>query len=466
MICTTAPNQRAVLSGILATNKRDQAAAIRRMSYISLMLRPYHFTSPYNLIFKAALVYLKTVQAIVKYEHFVDIAKRQSLEEFEFNSVVQTFVELENLPIIEESEFRYQVHKLKEQTKSDKLADTFVDGMEILQSGKKIGNKLFYGYDAAMSLTNQRLGDLSRDDDSGDVSVTNKDIGRVLNEYSDRKFGRLPVYMTGFEQIDKATAGGFQPGDLVFIPGYTSEGKSTLVNTLFDRWVFQDKLNVVFGTAESSTKVLQRRLVSIRSADPKYGGPVAYQKLKEGKLGDSEKQLEMVLRDMARTDIYGNYVLFPIKNGSTVSSVFDTVEMYNEIFPVHLFIWDYIGYTSSEVKRNTEREEMSTVVRAAKIKTLNFDSGRGIVTVSPYAVPRGRWEKAVTTGAYTLACMEETSAAEKAADIVQSVLLLPTGKTVSQTLKNRDGPKYLDPFEIDYDQTCARFVPRAASVSL
>jgi hypothetical protein len=162
---------------------------------------------------------------------------------------------------------------------------------------------------------------------------------------------------------------------------------------------------------------------------------------------------------MMENENFGKFFIFPIR-GTTTTHVFDTLNTYNQIAKLDVFGYDYIGYAQSEVNRQSIREELNYIIKDTKVKTLNFDGKRGIVTVSPYAVGRGKWEKADVEGRYNLSCMAESSEAEKAADIVWSVLK-QEAKTTSQLLKNRDGPIYAAPFEIKFDGQTNRFEPVA-----
>ena len=434
-----------------------------------MTVRPENFTYPYDSIYREIIVYYKTVQTIINYDHFVDILKRRHLEDEELNQALQAFVELRDSPPVQENEFRYQIIRLREITKVDMFTGALVDTMDVLMSGKRQNGKLVLGYDAAIATLQKKIVEISRDDVVGTQFFGRQDITRIISSYSDRKFGRTRGFSTSFSNVDDVTSGGFQAGDLVFLAGYTSEGKSTLLNTMVDYWVFGGpKLNVALGTAESTPDVVYRNLVSIRSCDQRYGGPpLAYKAIKEGRLGtDGERQLEKVVYDMANNKHYGNLHVFSIPNGATTSTIFELVSVVNQMFPVHIFAWDYCGYTMSDVKRGTDREEMGHIVRTAKVRSANFDNNRGITTVSPFQVSRGKWEKAIKDGRYTLACMEETSAAEKAADIVWSVLQLEGGKTVGQVLKNRDGAKHMDPFDMEFDSQHKRFLPTTKSLLL
>ena len=469
MICTTLPYQKSVLSGILALATKDSAAAVRRCSFLATNVRVEHFTDSCEIIFRSLLVYYRTVGATVSYEHFVDMIRRRGLDEVEFNAATVIFVELRDSPVIVESEFRYQVARLREVAKTDRLTDTLVDTMDLLMSGRRHNGRMITGYDAAVTSLQKRLTELERNDNNGTTFSTRRDVTRVIADYSDRKFKRKVNFATGIDEVDEALSGGLQLGDLAFIAGYTSEGKTSLLYTMIDRWVFGGaKLNVAIGTAESTPEVVQRRMLSIRSADPKYGGIVPYKLLKEGRLGqDGERRLEQVAADMAYNEAFGNYHIFSIPSSSTVETVYELVGMVNVIFPVDIFGWDYCGYTTSETRRSTDREDMGHVIRSAKVKSANFNNGRGVATVSPFQVSRGKYETAVKNGFYTLTCMEETSAAEKAADVVMSVLqIAEQNKTVGQLLKNRDGAKYSTPFELPFDQQTMRYVPRPKGVSL
>lgn len=470
MVITSVPQQRSVLSGILALSLRDHIAAGSRLNFLTANTKIEHFQDSYEFIYKTILVYWRTVRSVISYEHFVDLAKRKNLEITKLTEIITIFVELRDAQVLPENEFRYQVLRLREVTKVDRVTDALVETMDVLHYGKKVGTKHLNGADSAILHLQKLLTEVGRDDGSRLQSLSNRDMSRVLVNYADRKFGRVNSYPTGFAEVDDVTSGGFQPGDLVFLAGYTSEGKSTLLLSMFDYWVFTRRLNVVIASAEHPPEIVMRRMASIRSADPKYGGVVPYKKLKEGRLTpDEEKQLERVIYDMANNPEYGKFTIFPVAHGSTVTTIFEEVEMVDEVYPVDIFGWDYIGYASSEVKRNTDREEIGHVIRSSKIRATTFRGGKGLCVVSPFQVSRGKWEKALTVGKYTLACMEESSAAEKAADIVMSVLNLGEAggnKSVGQVLKVRDGDKFLTPFELGYDSITSRIVPKSKSISL
>jgi hypothetical protein len=431
-------------------------------------LREEHFTGPFLPIYQILSKYYLFTNNIVPDTHFTTLAQRMGLEEELFKLDVTTFPVLKQPPQLNEGEFRYNIVVLKDQTKRDRLVGRLVDAMDVLQTGKRLQldgkMQMLTGYDGAVKLLQSGIVDIDRIDTEGANTVwLNTDVTNVLSDYSARKHGRkgrgLP---TGFDDIDEQTSGGFQPTDLVFLPAFTSEGKSTLLYTLLDQWVHKCSRNCVLASAESSLEVCQRRMVCVRSADRKYGQPepLNYKRLKEGRLShEEEKFLEMVVQDMNNNPNYGKLAMFRIPRKSTVSGIFSRLGSINQVVPLDAFGWDYINYSTSDVKRGTDREEGTHTVREAKVSTGDFGIN-GLLTVSPFQVARHRYETALKEGRYTLTCMAEVSEAEKAADIVWSILRIKEGNTVGQLLKNRDGPRKDSPFEMDFDSIAQRYVPK------
>lgn len=458
-VYTTSKFQLVLLGGVLSTHSQKHSS--KRLSYIMSQLNEVHFDSECFILYKILLQYFVITSAVIPYNHFQDLLDNLILDDEKRGKCLALFIELQNSDAIEEVEFRYNAMRLRDSTKSDMLISALSKSMSILTEGARVGSKMHKGYESAVSTLNSNLAEISSMDDAGpSVVYLNREITGVVSEYSQKKYGHKSMgYPTGFRVIDESTSGGFQPGDLVLLAGYTSAGKSSLLYTLVDNWVYNKKINVVLGTAEHTPIAVQRRLVAIRSADSRYAssGAINYKKLKEGTLNsDQERQLEKVVKDMKSSDC-GRIAVFKIPANSTVTHVFRILKSINQVFRVDLFAWDYLNYSTTEVKRNTDREEGTHIVRQAKVEATNFD-GRGIPVVSPFQVARHRWETATKEGRYTLACLAETSEAEKASDVVWSMLDYED-RFVSQLLKNRDGPKYLTPFDIKFDYNAMRIIP-------
>ena len=447
---------------MLADQNKDSGQT--RIRFLISQTKVEHFTDEFAIIYKAVIRYFMFTQMVITNEHFLDLIKRGNVDDPVFNKTVAAFLAMRQTPSMQESEFRYQILRLKDQTKSDMFTEALVDSMDILQHGKKIGTKFVTGFSSAIGILQERMAVIeSSDDDELGIVHVNSHIGNVLAEYADRKYGRRgPGLPTGFSEIDDKV-GGFQNGDLVFLAGYTSEGKSTLTYTMVDKWVFELKKNIVIGTAEHPQSVIERRLVCIRSADKRYGydKPINYTRLKQGRLNQAEeRQLEAVVQDM-NSEKYGKTAIFRIPTKVRVGALFTILKNINHLFKLDAFAWDYINYAKAEFRRNARWEEKSDIVQDAKINAVNFD-GRGIVVVSPFQVSRNAWEAATKAGRYTLSCMAETSEAEKAADIVWSILQTEEGKHVGQLLKARDAARRLDPFDMVLDTVAMRFMSKTS----
>ena len=90
------------------------------------------------------------------------------------------------------------------------------------------------------------------------------------------------------------------------------------------------------------------------------------------------------------------------------------------------------------------REELSSLMKDAKLLAVNFNNGAGVPLVSPWQVNRAAREQAEAEGMYTSKALSETAEATNSSDIILS-LLAPTDNTsrhtdvTMQILKNRDG---------------------------
>lgn len=125
-------------------------------------------------------------------------------------------------------------------------------------------------------------------------------------------------------------------------------------------------------------------------------------------------------------------------------------------FPVDLLVIDYLALLRSERRRESDREELGSIIKAAKQLATTFDDGRGVPVISPWQVNRSSKEAAAKAGMYTTAALAETAEATNSSDVIVS-LLEPEDNTSrfadlrAQVLKNRDGETHNSiPLMVDY----------------
>ena len=116
------------------------------------------------------------------------------------------------------------------------------------------------------------------------------------------------------------------------------------------------------------------------------------------------------------------------------------------------------------------REELSEILKGAKLLSVGFDNGRGVPLVSPWQVSRAAREAAETLGQYTSAATSETAEATNSPDIILG-LLAPTDNTERRTditmqiLKNRDG-ETANGITVEVDYATCHFRSRRLADSL
>jgi replicative DNA helicase len=347
----------------------------------------------------------------------------------------------------EDASFRFSIEVLKEQTNREKLVDTLVDAMEILQEGKKIGRKEMQGYSDSREFLTSSLSKLDRMEglDVREGSV-NEDGDRVLAEYAAAKKKESIGLLTGLTEIDSLTFG-LQPGELMLVAGYTGDCKTTTCINIAHHVVYKLKKNVVYATGETLLEQVRRKVVSLRSRDEKYGyrEGLSLGDVKSGKL--TEKQEEVLKKVLADIQYgYGRFQIFQFPYRATLDFIRNRVSMYQTDFPVDLVIIDEVRLLRSGARRQSIWEEMDDLLKAMKQFAVSFNGGKGVPVITPYQVNRTSWKEAVEgKQCYTKSCLSNSSEAEKSSDIIMSNLRMPFDKGGNEreircsVLKYRDG---------------------------
>jgi len=236
-----------------------------------------------------------------------------------------------------------------------------------------------------------------------------------------------------------------------FLVHNTSEGKTTLLENICYDVAFNQGKNVVVATAESTERQVRRRIACLhsrRSAKFTHKG-LEYKAVKSGMLSlDEEEHYKVVLEDI-RTGGYGKIQVFQLPHKATVSYIVDRLVSYQVLFNVDFFALDYLNLVHAERRRVEKREEIDDVIVEMKQVAVSFD-GRGIPVVTPWQIKQTMWVDAKKSGRYTLACLSNSSEAEKSCDVCWTIIRREGDlKTLnSQILKNRDGERREDPVEL------------------
>lgn len=213
--------------------------------------------------------------------------------------------------------------------------------------------------------------------------------------------------------------------------------------------VMQGK-NVVFLTTETVRATVRRRLIARHSAMRFFdiaGGGLNSRDIKNYMLTREQKeQLHQVVTDSSKNPGYGHRWIAQVPRSATISHIESRLVRLQRMFHIDLVIVDSLYLLRPEKRRNTDREELSGILKEAKQLATTFNDGLGIPLVSPWQVSRSARQEADRTGFYTSQALSETAEASNSADIIISLLApLDCDTRVvtlkSQVMKNRDGEK-------------------------
>lgn len=366
-------------------------------------------------------------------------------------------------------EFRWALDDLKDTQAKQATQGVLLEAMQIINRGieDSRGNEI-KGHVAARERVIAQLSEIDtrltiQEAPDGDVREEEDDI---IAEYEARKQTFLTGGFSGLEfgipQLDKII-GGLQPGELDFILGYTSSGKSTLCCQLAWQVAILQKKNVVYLTTETLRPQIRRKLISRHSRLSKFGIDEGLDSsdLKNGSLSpDMEEKLREVVFDFSHSEDYGKLRVLQASDGMSVTSAKVRLQAIQREFPIDLVVLDALYLLKPEVRRSKEREELNERIEQAMILAKTFDNGNGVPVITPWQTSRKAKEDADREKQYTLSAMAETAYAERYADIV--VALLEPKETQRYTtlscsvLKNRDGER-TPGFDIDVDYATSYF---------
>lgn len=371
----------------------------------------------------------------------------------------------------EEPAFRWALEQIRELAAERATGEALTGAMEILTRGAQSDRgELLRGHADARHHVLHRFAEIDRDlsmqeAPEGDVGNEGDDI---LAEYADRQAARSAGRTLGVEfgipALDAKT-GGLTNGDLALIVGYTSEGKTHLgVQLAWNASVMQG-LNVVFLTTETIRSTVRRRMIARHSAMEHFGipgGGLNSRDLKNTSLSDELKaKFVEVVADFARNPGYGRRWISQVPRSATIGYIESKLIRLQRMFHIDLVILDALYLLRPEKRRNTDREELSGILKEAKQLATTFNDGLGVPLVSPWQVSRTARQEAERSGSYTSQALSETAEASNSADIIIS-LLAPLDNEARnanlkmQVMKNRDGEK-ANAIEVGIDYATSRF---------
>ncbi len=434
-------------------------------------LLPEHFVSHlHRNIFTMLERYAEVTGTVLTPQALSDLLERSKADAGKVAQYEETFALLAAMQV-DEPAFSWSLQQLRELAAERATHEALVQSMEILTRGVEHKGELLRGHSEARSALLQRFAEIDRDlsmqeAPEGDVGAEGEDI---IAEYAAReaaiKAGRNLGVHFGVPAIDDRI-GGIQRGDLGLIVGFTSEGKTHLCVQLAWHAAIRQGLNVVFLTTETIRSTVRRRMVARHSTLDAFGieNGLNSRDIKNCTLSAPQKQqLFRVVEDFTRNPAYGKRWISQVPRSATIGYIEGKLARLQRQFPIDLVILDSLYLLRPEKRRNTDREELSGILKEAKQLATTFADGTGIPFVSPWQVSRTARQDAEKTGSYNSSALSETAEAANSADLIVS-LLAPLDNDAriaslkTQVMKNRDGER-ANPFEVRIDYATSRIFP-------
>lgn len=382
----------------------------------------------------------------------------------------ETFDELAQASA-DEPAFRWSMLQLRELAAERATREALTESMQILTHGvpDEREDVTRRGHAEARTHAMTRFADIDRDlsrqgAPEGDVRGEGS---QILAEYRRQKEARAAGHGRGIQfgvpALDDRI-GGIHNGELVLLVGYTSDGKTGLSVQLAWSAAVEQAKNVLFLTTETIRPQVRRRLIARHSCLPVFGAGdgLNSRDIKDGTLTDEdERRLVEVVNDFDTNPGYGRFYLAQVPRASGMPYIESKSLRVLRSMPVDLIVMDYLALLKPERNRDSTREELSGILKAAKQLSTTFNDGNGVPFVSPWQVSRAAREKAEQTGFYTLNALSETAETSNSADTIIS-LLAPLDnesrrcKVKAQAMKHRDGEK-ANSIEMMVDYATSKF---------
>jgi replicative DNA helicase len=368
-----------------------------------------------------------------------------------------------------EHEFKWSLEQLKDIYAKTATKTALLEAMQVLNGGieDSKGNEI-KGHIAARERAIAKLAEIDtrmtfQEAPDGDIREEEDDI---ISEYEARKESFLSGGFSGIEfgvpALDQVI-GGLQPGELDFVIGYTSSGKSSLCSQLAWQAAVRQKKNVVYVTTETLRGQIRRKIISRHSRLSKFAIDAGLNSLdlKNGSLSaDLEEKLREVVHDFSHSQEYGKLRIVQASEAMSVTGMKVRLQAIQREFPIDLVVVDALYLLKPEIRRSKEREELNEKIEQAMILAKTFNNGNGVPVITPWQVSRNAKELADREKTYSMSAMAETAYAERYADVVIGLLEPKDPQrytTLScSVLKNRDGEKSPG-FDIDVDYATSYF---------
>jgi len=356
-----------------------------------------------------------------------------------------------------------EIRKLQIRNKIQKLCDRTLDDLDVPKTeltNDFIGETLAKLIEEASDLDPTR---------SFNDSFISGSIGDSYTSYKqeteDMKLNKAShqAVFSGVGIIDNYLQG-INPGNLVFICGYTGNFKTgACVN-----WALNAHLqgkNVLYITMENSFSELRAQFLSAHACNSKFNPknieiPTHSQIRKATFSKEQERFVDEVFKDLFENSdgIYGNLFLHqPDKVNFTLSDVKNTCVRYNNEVDGQLdfLVLDSPGLLSVE-KGPRDFNNRNWIIRELKMFASGFNNGKGLSVLAPHQINRDGYQRArANEGIFDHKCVADLNEVERSSDGLITIYLdeelRRVGQVKVQFLKTRHEDMPTDPVLVSAD---------------
>ena len=398
--------------------------------------QPEHFVGTHRLLYELGSRYFRATGYPVDYARFTDMAG-------ELDPALRITLDGEFTRLwwqeVPEGHFRWAVKAIRDKRRDEKLVSTLMTSMQAMTEGR--GGE--QGYAPARAAIMEGLAEIDRHfAPATPFGNIREDAAQVWAAYEQAtQTGGVDErsVLTGLAEVD-AKLVSLRPGENMLVAAYSGEGKTTIIQNIAWHATTQQRRNVLVMTNENQYEQYRARIYNRHSHLLAAGG-LPYNDIRTGTLSEAQAQLWwQTCQDFGAGD-YGRLEIVQMPTHADMTWVVATMDRYADEMDVDLVVLDYIGRMTPMVQRRQRREELNDSINLWASALVGFNHGRGVPGITGYQISREKWTTALSTGAYNLDCLAETSEAERNAAVVMTNLRMEGVEREGrvQLVKVRDG---------------------------
>lgn len=284
-----------------------------------------------------------------------------------------------------------------------------------------------------------------------------KTIDDIFLTFADNEINQEYYYSTGIERIDRVT-GGLCKGEVVFLAGRPSHGKSSLA----DEIVFNNMLNhenILYISLEMGENKVMNRLCTKMAQKLGYTN-LTLNKIKKRQFNQVERgQFNAVIEEMRKyTD--NLWIYNPLGN-FTVLNLQQEIDRLMATVSLDMAVLDYMQLLDSHKNnygnRSSELKEMARIIK-------RLANEKNILKLIPHQISRKGEERARErrpSPYYLMDDLGESSGVEENAVVIiwiyNGEAYDTAGRVKMGICKNRDGKKDIRGWEMSWDKARCTF---------